>query len=175
MTVRKWSVFNLMLLLCLLAAWWLATLWLKVFPWWAHLITMGVGALWIGYWLASLAPVYNDQVIRSPRLRYLPAVLLAMGWTLTWGTWKLACRWKDWCLRPTTFRYYRSLAFSWGRHTSPKALLCVECGWAGPLRWMVHTYDDDGCGDVEAVDECPRCGSQDSAPVLMPRSGAWSS
>lgn len=48
----------------------------------------------------------------------------------------------------------------WGRRESPEAIRCEECGWGGPLRWAVHTYQGDGCGDVEPVDECPKCGAE---------------
>ena len=29
------------------------------------------------------------------------------------------------------------------------------------IKDMVHDYRDDGMGDVEAVDECPECGTDD--------------
>lgn len=46
-----------------------------------------------------------------------------------------------------------------GRQDSPMPFMCPRCLWAGPVRWMVHTYCDDGSGeDVEPIDECPRCG-----------------
>lgn len=46
-----------------------------------------------------------------------------------------------------------------GRHTDWAPARCSECGWAGPTRWLVHDYQDDGSGeDVEPVDYCPGCG-----------------
>ncbi len=46
-----------------------------------------------------------------------------------------------------------------GRHIDWAPARCSECGWAGPTRWLVHDYQDDGSGeDVEPVDRCPRCG-----------------
>jgi len=72
--------------------------------------------------------------------------LLALVWTWAWGWW----RW---------VRYRGAAwAFLWDRRESPEPALCDECGWRGPRRWAVHAYRDDGCGDVEPVDECPLCG-----------------
>ena len=51
--------------------------------------------------------------------------------------------------------------YLWGRHDSPEPIRCKECGWGGMVRWLIHTYEwygDDENGDVEPVDECPRCG-----------------
>lgn len=45
-----------------------------------------------------------------------------------------------------------------GRHTDVDPVMCPRCLWAGPVRWMVHTYFDDGSGESEPIDECPRCG-----------------
>ena len=42
------------------------------------------------------------------------------------------------------------------------AVRCNRCGWTGKVKDLVHGYypvDDDG--DVEPVDECPACGSDD--------------
>ena len=65
-------------------------------------------------------------------------------------------------------------AFMWGRHQSPKAVFCERCGWAGPYRWLVHGYAPLGDDDVEPQDECPRCGSADTSPVLWDGK-AWGS
>lgn len=48
---------------------------------------------------------------------------------------------------------------AWGRHESPEPLLCL-CGWGGMRRWAIHGYQDDGTGEAEPVDECPRCGTE---------------
>jgi len=49
-------------------------------------------------------------------------------------------------------------ALMWGRREDPSPVICWRCLWAGMRRWTVHTYYDDHNGDVEPVDECPRCG-----------------
>lgn len=47
-----------------------------------------------------------------------------------------------------------------GRCTDWAPVSCSVCGWAGPVRWLRHDYQDDGSGeDVEPADFCPRCGS----------------
>jgi hypothetical protein len=96
-----------------------------------------------------------------PRLRYWQAFLLALVWTLVWG----CARW------PRLRIYFRCAtyagwvawrnAFAWGRRECPEPVVCEECGWAGPRRWVFHAYQDDGSGeDVEPVDECPNCGRE---------------
>lgn len=57
---------------------------------------------------------------------------------------------------------YRILGDGQGRHTSWRPMRCEdEDCWRGPLRRATHTYQDDGTGaDVEAHDECPRCGGE---------------
>ncbi len=122
------------------------------------------------YRLISPAPRWT----LAGNIANLARVLLALIWTVAWGSW-------DW-LRETTeymaawendgkprwlpkWRWH----FMWSRHSSPKAVWCEGCGWAGPLRWAVHEY----CGD-EAVDECPRCGRDALAPVWRGRRG-WCS
>jgi len=56
----------------------------------------------------------------------------------------------------------------YGRREDPTPILCARCGWKGRVKDSVHTYHGfvvgvDGDGnveeDVEAVDECPGCGS----------------
>ena len=100
--------------------------------------------------------------------------LLAIAWTLTWGT----VRWIRFsCRLPGHFRprNCRQDGFSWGRHSSPKPMICA-CGWVGPLRWVHHCYQGDGCGDVEPVDRCPRCHRADELePVFTRRNGTWTS
>ncbi len=85
------------------------------------------------------------------KLIYLPSYLLAILWTFFWGNW----RWLTKFPTPQT----RKFAFMWGRRESPEPIKC-ECGWAGPVRFLTHGYCDDGMGDVEPQDFCPRCGSE---------------
>jgi len=112
----------------------------------------------------------QDNIANTGRL------LAALVWTFAWGT----ARWVWYSIPCGGMHAGRGLrrrrdAFSWGRRDSPKAVWC-PCGWVGPLRWMIHTYGPDGCGDVEPVDECPRCGGWDlHQPVLMRKDGVWSS
>ena len=49
-----------------------------------------------------------------------------------------------------------------GRSEDWEPTYCDEgCGWAGPRRWAIHTYEDDGTGkDVVPFDECPKCGAE---------------
>lgn len=54
----------------------------------------------------------------------------------------------------------RRWAMMFGRHDDPAPVMCDRCLWAGPRCWLVHTYRGVGEGDVEAVDECPRCGGE---------------
>jgi len=38
---------------------------------------------------------------------------------------------------------------------------CEDCGWRGQVKECVHTYRGiTSTEDVEAVDECPKCGSK---------------
>lgn len=41
------------------------------------------------------------------------------------------------------------------RRSSPEPTICPRCLWAGQRRQCFHTYTE-----WEAVDECPRCGSE---------------
>jgi hypothetical protein len=172
----KTSKFNLAILIVMVAAWtWIAMYCLASAPWWVFLPILSAGAGGIGYWSGGPFPIRIETDAPEPRLRYLPSVLLAMAWTLAWG----ACRWVRYaCRRPGHFRpaNCRSAAFMWGRHNSPKAIFCEECGWAGPLRWMVHGYSLDCSGeDVTPEDTCPKCGYPDGMPLLVRRNGTWSS
>ena len=83
-------------------------------------------------------------------------MIVAALWTSLWGT----ARWL------TYRRYRRQLAFLWGRHESPEPMRCRECGWGGPLRWTVHTYQAAGWDDVEPVDLCPSCHSDTLSPAF---------
>lgn len=83
---------------------------------------------------------------RRPRLRRLPAYLLAVVWTFAWGLWRF-------------FAWQRGLwrsAHVWGRRESPQPLVCRGCGWAGPRRWAQHVYG----GDEHWCDLCPVCGGE---------------
>ena len=72
----------------------------------------------------------------------------AWVWAEAWATWKIG----------------KGIPAGWanlyGRWESPEPVMCPRCLWAGPRRWVIHTYQDDGVGDVEPVDECPRCGCE---------------
>lgn len=54
------------------------------------------------------------------------------------------------------------------RHTDLSPVRCLDCGWEGKAYECVHTYRSDGSsnpdgsptGEVEPVDECPECGSE---------------
>jgi len=51
---------------------------------------------------------------------------------------------------------------SYSRRDDPTPVKCNRCGWTGMIKDMAHTYRDDGSGeDVEPVDECPECGTDD--------------
>jgi hypothetical protein len=47
-----------------------------------------------------------------------------------------------------------------GRWEDPNPTICSRCLWMGARRAAVHTYASCGEDDVEAVDECPRCGNE---------------
>ena len=79
---------------------------------------------------------------------------------LTWLIWKMARgfnRLRYWKKRNNPF-YPLLIEPGHGRHTDIEPYCCERCLWSGPYRWLVHAYCDDGMGDVEPVDECPRCG-----------------
>jgi len=48
-----------------------------------------------------------------------------------------------------------------GRWDDWDPVWCPRCFWAGPARWLCHTYAQCGDEDVEPVDECPRCGLEE--------------
>jgi hypothetical protein len=121
-------------------------------------------------------PENFNQLIREPwtpdeELANMMRALFAIAWTFAWGT----LRWLFHKPRGWTFWQWRRMAFAWGRHESPKAAYCEQCGWIGPYRWLVHGYAGCGNDDVEPIDECPRCGSTDMDPLLKRRNGAWCS
>lgn len=90
-----------------------------------------------------------DQFTASVSLRaYFIPWFFAIVWTFVWG-------WIRWLRSPGP------LAWLWGRQSSPEPYLCEDCGWRGPLRWTVHEYERCGDEDVEPVDLCPACGSED--------------
>lgn len=70
-----------------------------------------------------------------------------------------ACFWY-WAARLTIGRrlYWDGIFMGWGGDVDPTPVICPRCLWAGPRRWMIHTYHACGDDDVEPVDECPRCG-----------------
>ena len=47
------------------------------------------------------------------------------------------------------------------RYTDEGLVQCDDCGWRGMVKDCVHTYRGiaGSEGDVEPVDECPECGS----------------
>ena len=77
----------------------------------------------------------------------------ALRWAFAWCWWKAwsFVRWLQGCWVP----------YMYGRYDDPAPIVCERCLWAGPRRWAVHAYHDDGTAeDVEPVDECPRCGAE---------------
>ena len=89
-------------------------------------------------------------------------MIVAALWTLLWGT----VRWLKYQHTLPGWRCRRQLAFLWGRHESPEAMRCRACGWGGPLRWTVHTYEAARWDDVEPVDLCPSCHSDALSPAF---------
>jgi hypothetical protein len=73
---------------------------------------------------------------------------------LPWSLVRYAFAW-TWA----TFWYPIAITRNWpyGRYTQPDPVMCPVCWWAGPIRWLYHTYTGDE-EISEAVDECPRCG-----------------
>lgn len=95
------------------------------------------------------------------------------------GDWLLvpywwACYWicagSAWIWHYSAHLVHRRPPAAWdSRYTLPTAVQCSRCLWAGRSRQCVHTYEDDGNGDVVAIEECPRCGWQDVGPRQGPR------
>lgn len=77
--------------------------------------------------------------------------LRSIGQSVLWaalGMWEFACK--------VRLRAYR-LPAAWSRRRSPERIRC-RCGWIGMRRQSVHGYKEFEDGDVDLVDECPRCG-----------------
>jgi hypothetical protein len=67
-----------------------------------------------------------------------------------------------WWMAKFLWIYQLRLGGDGGRHVDWTPAECLACGWRGSVRWLWHGYQDDGTGeDVEPVDECPKCGSDD--------------
>lgn len=89
---------------------------------------------------------------------WLARYAFAWCWSIPWYG---ALRFNIWLSRDKPSRGWRHFPGPTGRHNQPDPVICPRCLWAGPVRWLVHTYGDDGSGmDVEPVDECPRCGKE---------------
>ena len=49
----------------------------------------------------------------------------------------------------------------YSRYNDLTMVECEDCGWRGQVKECVHTYRGiTSTEDVEAVDECPKCGSK---------------
>lgn len=90
---------------------------------------------------------------------WLARYLYALLWTvlLRQPAWRL----RQWLWR----RGWRGRAMRWlpsmgGRHVDSDPVICERCLWAGMVRWTYHTYYSCADGEVEPVDECPRCGKE---------------
>ena len=120
----------------------------------------------------------DEKMTLAENVANVARLILSTAWTLIWGTarwwWYSLCSALELQFAPI-WGFNRTVAFAWGRRDSPKPVICV-CGWVGPMRWLIHTYADDGCGDVEPVDECPRCGRTDQYEgVFKRKNGSWAS
>ena len=50
---------------------------------------------------------------------------------------------------------------AYSRTEDPCPAICVHCGWAGRWKDLVHGYKPDFTNrDVEPIDNCPDCGSE---------------
>lgn len=77
--------------------------------------------------------------------------------------------WYLWTYRLVRFiapKLGKPYAWAGGRRTDGFPVVCEQCGHVCRLKDAHHAYQDDGAGDVEAVDECPRCGSSQLADSL---------
>ena len=72
-------------------------------------------------------------------------------WLWYFWTWRLVTWLGKKCGRPWWW--------NGGRRTDGDPTRCEACGLVWRVRDCVHTYAG-ACGDVEPVDECPRCGEQ---------------
>ena len=101
------------------------------------------------------------------QIYYSMQFLKAIIFTFLWGNW----RWitpilKNLRTHLNLTKQERQLrkkfCFMWGRYESPEPIRCSECGWAGSIRNLIHTYEgyqlDGDEPDVDPVDKCPRCG-----------------
>lgn len=76
----------------------------------------------------------------------------ALRWLFAYVWWYLASTKKQ--LAGIEKRW----SFMFSRHDDPMPIICPRCLWAGPRRWATHTYHGVFDSEVEAADECPRCG-----------------
>ena len=57
-----------------------------------------------------------------------------------------------------------------GRHDDPTAARCHRCGWVGTVAGCIHSYkafhDNGGGIEVEPVDYCPNCGSDELEELI---------
>jgi hypothetical protein len=88
---------------------------------------------------------------------YLLRFFFAWIWTTPW-VWGL--RFNLWWRWRTGKMMFSFLPIVGGRWDDPFPVICNRCMWAGMTRWLSHGYADCGDGDVEAEDECPKCGNQ---------------
>ena len=53
------------------------------------------------------------------------------------------------------------------RYTDESLVQCDDCSWRGMVKDCVHTYKGiaGSEGDVEPVDGCPKCGSENLIPI----------
>lgn len=72
-------------------------------------------------------------------------------WLWLWYSWIFVL----WIGKKTGHRYW----WNAGRRSDGDPTVCDNCGWVGRVRECVHTYENDGAGDVEPIEECPKCGS----------------
>ena len=50
------------------------------------------------------------------------------------------------------------------RYSDPTEIYCPKCGWKGKAMDCTHTYKPVSPDDVEPVDLCPVCGSEELEP-----------
>lgn len=139
-----------------------------------HSVTVRELTRWEDYWYSL--KLASKRFVRRWFPEYEPEYLwdyLRLPWSL--GCWCFAWAWTQvwypvcrlhWWIRShawTVFWFTRHfLPLGGGRREDTDPVYCPRCLWAGPTRWLVHTYtggwDEDS--DVEPVDECPRCGTE---------------
>lgn len=92
---------------------------------------------------------------------WLICYAFAWTWARFWHPYMALKVWWRWHGRPLLGLPQLRRPVIYGRHINPDPIICRCCLWAGPRRWAYHTYQDDGSGeDVEAIDQCPRCGGE---------------